>query len=261
MQIHVRSPDSPFRREHFQLKMAFVKYDPYWQGGFKRLVLETMFSACSLYKMKDPSGATLEGKDGTLGRVCACLLRRLGGKRSCQTSEPNRFFLPRPGPEDRPRAHETGWKVSRPSAGPGGAGACRDRGRLRGAGQGGRQRGSPGPERVPRWPTPPPGQEKQHPGGSQQVWAATHHCGKPHGGVYEELEGLGRSLLDSPKSHRHAGGAQDYEGEPKHLGKWAGIRLVGERKMAAFLPVPANWTGTPRPTGQWPQVGHCNVPA
>ena len=110
-------------------------------------------------------------------------------------------------------------------------------------------------------PTPPPGQEKQHPGGSQQVWAATHHCGKPHGGVYEDLEGLGRSLLDSPKSHRHAGGAQDYEGEPKHLGKWAGIRLVGERKMAAFLPVPANWTGTPRPTGQWPQVGHCNVPA
>ena len=151
MQIHVRSPDSPFRREHFQLKMAFVKYDPYWQGGFKRLVLETMFSACSLYKMKDTSGATLKGKDGTLGRVCACLLRRLGGKRSCQTSEPNRFFLPRPGPEDRPRAHETGWKVSRPSAGPGGARACRDRGRLRGAGQGGRQRGSPGPERVPRY--------------------------------------------------------------------------------------------------------------
>lgn len=152
MQIHVRSPDSPpFRREHFQLKMAFVKHDPYWQGGFKRLVLETMFSACSLYKMKDPSGATPEGKDGTLDRVCACLLRRLGGKRSCQTSEPNRFFLSRPGPEDRPRAHETGWKVSRPSAGPGGAGAGRDRGRLRGAGQGSRQRGSPGPKRVPWW--------------------------------------------------------------------------------------------------------------
>lgn len=78
----------------------------------------------------------------------SCAGRR--GKRSCETPEPNTFLLPRPGPEDRPRAHETGWKVSRPSAGPGGAGAGRDRGRPRGAGQGSRQRGTPRPELEPR---------------------------------------------------------------------------------------------------------------
>lgn len=37
----------------------------------------------------------------------------------------------------------------------------------------------------------------------------------------EELRGLGLPLLDSPKIDRHAGGVQDYEGEPKHLGRQA----------------------------------------
>lgn len=139
-------------------------------------------------------------------------------------------------------------------------------GTRRSSGQEGWVAGGPGVEEAGGGaPSAPPlhrgRRSSSQPGASQQVWARTHHCGEPHRGVYEELEGLGRSLLDSPKSHRHAGGTQDYEGEPKYLGKQAGIRLVGERKMATFLPVPANWTGTPRPTGQWPRVGHCNVPA
>lgn len=54
-----------------------------------------------------------------------------------------------------------------------------------------------------------------------------YHCGEPHGGVNEEFWGLGCPPLDLPKSDRHVGGAQDYEGEPEHLGRQAWIRLVG----------------------------------
>ena len=70
-------------------------------------------------------------------------------------------------------------------------------------------------------PHPPPRQEDQYPRVSQQAWGCPYHRGEPHSGMNEELRGLGLPLLDSPKIDRHAGGVQDYEGEPKHLGRQA----------------------------------------
>lgn len=67
-------------------------------------------------------------------------------------------------------------------------------------------------------PHPPPGQEKLQPGASPASLGRRYHRGEPHGRMDEDFRGLGHAPLDSPKSHRHAGGAQDYEGEPKHLG-------------------------------------------
>lgn len=83
-------------------------------------------------------------------------------------------------------------------------------------------------EGPPRCPTPSTGQEKQPPGASQPASLGTcYHCGEPHGGVDEEFRGLGCPLLDPPKGDQHAGGAQDYEGEPEHLGRQAWIRPLG----------------------------------
>lgn len=76
-------------------------------------------------------------------------------------------------------------------------------------------------QREPHSPTPSAGQGKLQPGTTQPAWGRRYHCGEPHGGVNEEFWGLWRPLLDPPKSDRHAGGAQDYEGEPKHLGRQA----------------------------------------
>lgn len=80
-------------------------------------------------------------------------------------------------------------------------------------------------------------------------------------GVYEELEGLGRSLLDSPKSHRHAGGTQDYEGLTQAPGETGWDKAGGGKERWQPFCQSLSTDRTPRPTGQWPQVGHCNVPA
>lgn len=80
-----------------------------------------------------------------------------------------------------------------------------------------------GPRAAPHLP---PGRKSSR--WSQPASLGTcYHCGEPHGGVNEEFWGLGCPPLDPPKSDRHVGGAQDYEGEPEHLGRQAWIRLVG----------------------------------
>lgn len=71
-----------------------------------------------------------------------------------------------------------------------------------------------------------------------------YHRSEPHGGTNEEFRGLGHSPLDSPESHRHTGGTQDYEGEPEHLGNRLRSGWWARRKAMA------NWTVTLCPSGQ-----------
>lgn len=89
---------------------------------FKRLILEAApFSADSLPKLKILHVKHLKEEDGTLSRVSVCVfvcartrLPRRWEKRSDKTPKPKQHTLPRPGPDDRLRPHETSWKASRP---------------------------------------------------------------------------------------------------------------------------------------------------
>lgn len=70
-------------------------------------------------------------------------------------------------------------------------------------------------------PHPSLRQEGQYARSKPASLGCPYHRGEPNGGVNEEFGGLGHPLLDSPKGDRHAGGVQEYEGEPKHLGRQA----------------------------------------
>lgn len=155
--------------------MAFVEHTcSFIDRVSKRLVFgNRLLFVCSLYKMKDPPGATLEGKDGTLGRVCVCLCAGRG-KKSQRLQNQTRSSCLDPARRTDPSLRD-GWKVSsRPSAALAAREQVGDRGRPRGAGQGSRQRGTPGRSQSrgggrDAARTPTRGRERRPPAGAAGV--------------------------------------------------------------------------------------------